>query len=185
MTIALNHAANNFLAMPVLSIIRHAKSSWDKPDTGDHDRTLNGRGFHAAPLMGRWLFREGWPAVGAEVPGHWCSSTATRARLTAEIIAGECGLPLSVVTFDRNLYLAPEDDMLDVVREFPPAAHAVIFGHNPGLEDLVNRLLAGGAIPHFKTAAVACLRVPGETWGDLRWNSAELLFHRWPAGLEA
>lgn len=171
--------------MPILSIIRHAKSSWDRLDISDHDRTLNDRGLNAAPRMGRWLASEGWAAVGAETPDLWCSSTATRARLTAEIIAGECGLPLDCVTLHHPLYLASKDDLLDIIHTFPPVNHAVVFGHNPGLEDLVNRLLSKDEVPHFKTAAAACLRLPCNNWSDIRWHGAELLFHHWPALLDS
>ena len=44
--------------MKNLLILRHAKSSWKHPDLSDHDRPLNKRGKHDAPLMGRLLKRE-------------------------------------------------------------------------------------------------------------------------------
>ena len=37
-----------------LILMRHAKSSWNKP-VSDHERELNGRGRASARAMGNWL----------------------------------------------------------------------------------------------------------------------------------
>jgi phosphohistidine phosphatase len=71
--------------MKSVLILRHAKSSWKDPDLPDHDRPLNKRGKHDAPLMGRLLKREDL------VPDVIISSTAMRARATAEAVAKGSG----------------------------------------------------------------------------------------------
>ncbi len=171
--------------MLTLTLIRHAKSSWSRPDLGDHDRTLNERGLRAAPQMGRWLAAHGWAGEnGPGLPDHWLSSTATRARLTAEIMAGECGLPLTALHFDRRLYLADSRELLHFVRETPVCRHLVLFSHNPGIEDFANELLETGGDLVFKTSAVACLTLPQDEWQWLDFGTASLRFHTWPAQLE-
>ena len=43
--------------MTILTIMRHAKSSWDAPGLADFDRPLNDRGRKAARRMGHELKR--------------------------------------------------------------------------------------------------------------------------------
>ncbi len=42
-----------------LTLIRHAKSSWDDPALSDFDRPLNKRGMKNAPLMGKIIRKRG------------------------------------------------------------------------------------------------------------------------------
>lgn len=171
--------------MPHLTLIRHAKSSWDRVDLSDHLRTLNERGYRTAPAIGRWLATEGWARATPGPPDLWRSSTATRARITAHIIAGECAVDPASVEFDPDLYLATDQNLLRLVRSLPVhCKHVVLFGHNPGLEDLANLLLARDTVSPFKTAGVACLDLPSSSWSDIQPSSASLVFHQWPASLE-
>ena len=36
-------------------LLRHAKSSWDNPTVGDHERPLAPRGVKASARMARWI----------------------------------------------------------------------------------------------------------------------------------
>ena len=45
--------------MKKVTLVRHAKSSWDDVSLRDHDRPLNKRGKRDAPRMGRLLNVEG------------------------------------------------------------------------------------------------------------------------------
>ena len=62
--------------MKLLSLLRHAKSSWKDTSLVDHDRPLAKRGERNAPRMGRLLKDE------KLVPDLIVSSTARRARDT-------------------------------------------------------------------------------------------------------
>ena len=55
--------------MKTLTIVRHAKSSWNT-NHEDHDRPLNTRGLDAAPKVGAEILRRGM------VPDKIISSTA-------------------------------------------------------------------------------------------------------------
>ena len=44
--------------MKTLTVVRHAKSSWNTDDN-DHDRPLNERGLNAAPKVGAEIMRRG------------------------------------------------------------------------------------------------------------------------------
>ena len=58
-----------------LILMRHAKSSWDKP-VSDHDRKLNNRGRASAAAMGNWLRENNY------APEEALISTAKRTRET-------------------------------------------------------------------------------------------------------
>ena len=45
--------------MLILSLLRHAKSSWKDPTIADHDRPLNTRGTAEAPVMGKAMAERG------------------------------------------------------------------------------------------------------------------------------
>ena len=54
--------------MKYLTLIRHAKSSWEQAGLADHDRPLNERGERNAPMVARFLARtylgaNGIPAI--------------------------------------------------------------------------------------------------------------------------
>ena len=81
-----------------LVLVRHAKSDWGDPSLDDHDRPLNDRGIRDAPRMARKLAETDFR------PEVILSSTALRARTTAEAFAAEFDV---AVDLDPELYGAP------------------------------------------------------------------------------
>lgn len=117
-----------------LFIVRHAKSSWSQGDLSDHDRPLNKRGMHDAPMMAR-LFAE-----REEQPQHWVSSTALRAKTTAEFFADSFD-PAPSIELTRKIYEANLNSLLQLIGTFPESADsAIMFGHNPGFSYLASSL---------------------------------------------
>ena len=89
--------------MKTLLILRHAKSSWKHPELSDHDRPLNKRGKHDAPLVGRLLKEK------KLVPNlNYLSSTAVRAKDTA-LVVGEVVGYTKKISFLSSLYSASPD----------------------------------------------------------------------------
>jgi phosphohistidine phosphatase len=143
----------------LLSILRHAKSSWKDSALEDHDRPLNNRGAHDAPRMGNLIREQGL------VPDTILSSTARRARDTALAVAEAAGFP-DEARFTRDLYGASPDTCLEVLKDLPDAiGHAMIVGHNPTLEELVAVLVGEAHI--MPTAALAVVELPIDSWRDL------------------
>ncbi|MDH3511983.1 MAG: histidine phosphatase family protein [Gammaproteobacteria bacterium] len=68
-----------------LTLLRHAKSSWNNPSLDDRDRPLNKRGERDAPMMGQRLLKK------STRPSLILTSPAKRARQTARLIAREIG----------------------------------------------------------------------------------------------
>nr|NIL98123.1 hypothetical protein [Planctomycetales bacterium]NIP70269.1 hypothetical protein [Planctomycetales bacterium] len=94
--------------MKTLLLLRHAKSSWDDSALDDHDRPLNKRGKRDAPRMGQLLVQQDL------VPDCILTSTARRARKTAEAVAKACGgvVPLTEMP---ELYHATAEEIVGVV----------------------------------------------------------------------
>lgn len=166
--------------MKELTLIRHAKSDWAEAGLDDHDRPLNDRGRRDAPRMGRLLVDRGWR------PELIVSSTALRARSTAQAIASECGRTTADIQLEAALYLARPDEILNVVRRLNESADsAVLFGHNPGIHEAAYLLLKPSEtekLGDFPTCAVARLRLPIDFWGNAAFGEAELVEYLTPKG---
>lgn len=127
-----------------LILVRHAKSDWGDPDLPDHERPLNARGSRDAPMMARVLAES-----GARVD-RLLSSTAVRARTTAEVFAARLGVEPEL---DRELYLASASTLWEQATS-AGASSVMVVAHDPGLSELAWTLSAGG-IEHMPTCAVA------------------------------
>jgi phosphohistidine phosphatase len=157
--------------MKRLLVLRHAKSSWKDRDLRDHDRPLNKRGKRDAPRMGRLLRNEG-------LSPEWAfSSTATRARVTLDLALEQSGATCEAARV-AELYLAAPADIVDVLRTTPdPVSRALVVGHNPGMEDLVQGLTGEEVV--FPTAALAVIDCEIENWADLALTGVETLVRLW------
>jgi len=145
--------------MKTLLVLRHAKADREEPPLTDHDRPLTKKGAKAARRMGE-LLRE-----KHLVPDLVLSSTAERARTTADLAAREAGYPSSVELL-AELYLAEPPAYLDALRRLGNDAERVlVVGHNPGIEALIFRLT--GAAEHMPTAALAECELPITSWSEL------------------
>ena len=87
--------------MKTLLIMRHAKSSWKHPTLSDFERPLNKRGKRAAPLMGSRIKSQGLR------PGAIISSSAVRARETAEAVTTAGGFNAEPQFLDNLYHAAP------------------------------------------------------------------------------
>lgn len=147
-----------------LILLRHAKSAYPA-GVADHDRPLNGRGRRDAPVAGR-LIATHVPHVDLALV-----STAVRAQQTWELATA--ALQVAKTRDVAELYLASPDIMLRRVRAVT-ASTVVLVSHNPGTEELAERLTANTGSPEYRrmlqkfpTAAFAVLTAdkPFSGWG--------------------
>ena len=147
-----------------LILLRHAKSAYPA-GVADHDRPLNGRGRRDAPVAGR--------LIAGHVPHIDLAlvSTAVRAQQTWELAA--TALDVADTRDVGELYLASPDIMLRRIRAVS-AGTLVVVSHNPGTEELAERLSANTDSPDYRrmlqkfpTAAFAVLTgdEPFSRWG--------------------
>ena len=147
--------------MKILTLIRHAKSSWKYPGLDDLDRPLNRRGNRDAPMMGDLL------AARDCRPDKIFTSPALRALRTAEAIAAGIDYPQQRIVLDPRLYHADTDDWMDVVHSMAESLGWVAcVGHNPGLTDLAN-YLGRQRYENVPTCGVVEIRFGCDRWADV------------------
>ena len=160
--------------MKMLTIVRHAKSSWNEPGLSDRERPLNKRGQHDAPRMGKCI------ADAGIRPSLIVSSPATRAWTTAQIIAEELSYPVEFLQREDSLYLASLNDILDVIVAQDDGFNSLmVVGHNPGLTNMVN-FLSPGITGNLPTAGVVSVTIDQDDWKLYEQPNTELILHDCP-----
>jgi len=163
--------------MKTLTLFRHAKSGWDDPVARDFDRGLNARGIKGAKLIGHHMRELGL------VFDHIVSSPAVRCVDTLDGLWEGYGRILHPV-WDRREYLASGATLLDVVHDAPDTADRVMMcGHNPGLEDLILKLVPDSSADKlrdcveekFPTGSVAELQIDVDRWADVKAGRARFV----------
>ncbi len=149
------------MALKHLTLVRHAKSSWKHPELADKDRPLNNRGKRDAPVMGSRLAKSGYR------PDLILSSPANRALTTAQVIAQAMGFGPDDIIVDERIYGAGVAGLIQLLQATDDRIErAMLFGHNPELTALVNRL-ARVTVENLPTCGMAKLRFGLDSWADL------------------
>jgi phosphohistidine phosphatase len=157
--------------MKTLLLLRHAKASRDEVELADHERPLNERGKRAAKEAGRFLREQ------ELVPDLIVSSTAVRARKTAQKAAKQCDYP-QAIELEEQLYLGNAQTHYAVVRRIKVRSHRLmIVGHNPGISEFLNRLISGD--DEMPTAGLAIVQLPIKHWKDLTARTRGKLVQFW------
>jgi phosphohistidine phosphatase len=161
--------------MKNLTLVRHAKSSWDHPELDDFHRPLKKRGRQNAPDMGERLRKQ-------EVrPDRVLLSPAVRARETADLLLPPLKLAQENVLLEESIYEATCDTLLELLRSQPDGIdHLMLIGHNPGLTELWN-LLGDEPVDNIPTCGVFALVFPDlGSWRGLQPHSGETAFIDYP-----
>jgi len=161
--------------MKRLTLLRHAKSGDDGTVARDFDRPLNAKGRRAARAIGRYM-RDQALRFDAVI-----ASPALRVVETLEEVEAVHGLG-PATSWDKRLYLATPDELLDVVHRASKEAETILLvGHNPGLEQLVLRLVPHGADGargdvevKYPTASLAEMIFPVERWDQVAEGGGDL-----------
>ena len=161
--------------MRQLFVLRHAKSSWDDPGLGDHDRPLAPRGQRAVKLLHAYI------RANAIEPSVVLCSSSRRTRETLEGVA-----PPGQVSIEPELYGASAGAILERLRRLrADTPSAMVIGHNPAMQMLVLRLATerrershdeddlATVERKFPTGALATLTFECE-WSDLEPGAARL-----------
>ena len=157
-----------------LFLLRHAKSSWDDPGLPDEDRPLAPRGEKAADRIRDYIAAE---RLGPQLV--LCSS-ALRARQTLSRVLSALGTELQV-SIEPALYTFEAGVLLDRLGQVAAdVTSALIVGHNPAMQDLVELVSDRGealpdALAKFPTAGFAEIAFGDGTWGSLAERRGELV----------
>ena len=149
--------------MKTVLLLRHAIAAND-PD--DQKRPLTVHGQHQATSIGRWMAKHFVPIDAI------FSSSAKRARLTAEICAEAAGLDLEVSLSD-DLYDADAGAYLEAIKGLTDDIRSVLFvGHNPEISGVAT-LLTGESVA-MGNAVLVSINLPITSWADVQERVGEL-----------
>ncbi len=157
--------------MKTLFLIRHAKSSWATLGLGDHDRPLEMRGHTDAPRMARHLKKLGIK------PDLLVSSSALRARTTAEYFAKEFNIDAQSIDIQRDIYEADERTIAHVIHELPESAQVVLmFGHNPTFTYVADSYAKKDRFENVPTCGIVQIQsnTEGGAWEKFNPHNAEV-----------
>ncbi|GIH90884.1 histidine phosphatase family protein [Planobispora siamensis] len=154
--------------MRTLIVLRHAKAV-HTPGLSDPERPLTERGERDARKVGEAL-----ATLGLR-PDLVLCSPSVRTRQTAELV-----LPGGPIEFERDIYEAYADELLELVRRTDPQVRTLLLvGHNPGVHELVLGLTSRDGDTGFPPGAFAVIETDDE-WAGLdsgravtRWNPKE------------
>lgn len=161
---------DNYIHMSVIYLLRHADAEPRKYYDTDHDRELNVDGQRDARRLGQFL------AATDQLPNQIISSTAVRARQTAELLP-EGGQWMDEVPFRSShaLYQAQPADVLTQIKSVDKRIEAVLLvGHEPTWSTVVSQLLGSANV---SLSPGTCARIDLKaSWQDVTYGGGIL---RW------
>lgn len=131
--------------------------------------------------------------MGAHIRDHgvkWDLVIASPAARVTQTL--DAALPGVTAQYDKRVYLADVETLLDVLREAGPARSVVLAGHNPGLQDLLFALVSPAqendlfdeASVKFPTASFAVLELATDDWAELANECGKLVHFARPRDLD-
>lgn len=161
--------------MKTVYFIRHAKAADKTPGSADKDRDLATKGQQDAQLMGKKQ------KMHAIQPDLIISSTALRAIDTAKVFAEALEYPEEKIETQERLYNAEADTIQEALFELDDGIQTVeIFGHNPGISELVIDL-SGGKADILPTCGIAYIEFNVNQWQEATKDNAEMVYQDFPA----
>jgi phosphohistidine phosphatase len=164
-----------------LVLLRHAKAV--PPESmPDLERPLADRGRADAAAAGRYLVAQG---IEAELV---LCSPSIRTRQTWQY-AAEAGAIATDVWYDRRIYSAGTEELLEVIQDVPAEARTVVIvGHAPGIPWLADELALDGTSPNrveltqkYPTSGLTVLHHTAR-WANLSPDDADLVEYVIPRG---
>jgi phosphohistidine phosphatase len=169
-----------------LLLLRHAKAERLQSGGRDHDRILAKRGREDAAAVGAYLVRH------KLIPDLALVSTSARTRETWGLVAKAFSKTLPV-EFEGTIYEAEPEAILNAVRATEPEVRTLlVVGHNPGMQQLAEILIASGEVEarqrlleEFPTSAFAAISFATDNWEGLHANGGRLEHFVTPQMFEA
>jgi phosphohistidine phosphatase len=147
--------------MKYLTIIRHAKSSWEHPDLDDIARPLNEQGKNAIKIIGKYLQEKHLQ------PDLIICSPATRALDTAIGISEYVQYDKKKVNIEPAVYFGTSSAILSMLQELDNIYTDVfLFGHEPVLSSMIFQLTKN-RLEKFSTCSVYRVSFDMKSWSNI------------------
>lgn len=148
--------------MKYLTIIRHAKSSWENPDLDDLVRPLNERGLQSIKIIGNYLKEKQMQ------PDLVIASPATRALQTAIGIGTYLNYTPDDLLIKQEIYFGNPTSIFSILKNLNDVLNDVfLFGHEPILSSLIE-MLTKNQLDKFPTCAVYRIAFDINHWNAIK-----------------
>ncbi len=152
-----------------LFLVRHAESAEAVAGIKDIERELTAKGYRDAPRLGRYLFDQ------SIHPDAILSSTAQRARATAELMAEQLKFETYKIEFSDELYNASVRTLLRMINEANNDWKSIILvAHNPAISYLAEYLTSSD-IGNISPAGLVSLSFEVDDWNEVSEGTGKLL----------
>lgn len=160
--------------MKLLTLIRHAKSSWDNANLSDFERTLNARGRRDAEYMSKLL-----PKLLPNPDMIYCSK-AERAVETSRYFLETYNFPEEKVIYDYGIYENGIRYLIKLIQNVPETVNnLLIIGHNPDITAFSNAFTST-YFDNIPTCGIISIEFEIEKWSDLSNNIGKIKFYEYP-----
>jgi len=160
-----------------LILIRHAEATEGSAGLKDIERQLTAKGYSDAPRIGRHLFDN------QVVPDLILSSTAQRARATADLLAEQLRYALNQIKYLEELYNASVRSLLAAVSQTHDSLQTVLLvGHNPAISYL-SEYLSGEEIGNMVPASYVHLSFELDAWQEVSQDTGRLILYQPPESI--
>lgn len=157
--------------MKTLLLMRHGKSSWKDDNLSDHERPLKKRGRRDTKRIAEEIDKNDL------YPHTILSSSAVRAKETAEILMDALDFENHII-FTDQLYMAEPEDFIDILSQLSDDYDTVlVIGHNPGMEAFIQ--IIEGDIECLPTAGLGHLVLALDSWQDINLDTMGDLVGLW------
>jgi phosphohistidine phosphatase len=146
----------------------------------DRERALTQRGVREAMLVGNYLLKE-QVRLDAII-----TSTAVRARTTAELITDAMKIEPGIIRDEDALYEASTRTFFEFIQRLDDNLHHILcVGHNPAISYLTESLTKS-EIGDMPPAGLAVVKFSASSWKEINQGSGELQNYIFPQmlGLE-
>lgn len=162
----------------VLYLMRHAQSADKQPGQADKERELTPQGMRDTLKVGGQLYLQ------KIIPDLILSSTAIRAKHTAELVVDVCKLMSDKMQLDEELYTASVRTFLELVNQLDDSFRAVMcVGHNPVISYLAE-YLTKAEIGDMPAAGLVMIQFREQHWKEIQQGSGEVIAFLTPENLE-
>jgi phosphohistidine phosphatase len=160
--------------------MRHSKAGQtNKKIIDDHERQLTKMGEAICPKAAAYFknfYKDNPPEI-------IISSTATRAKQTANMFRRSFSNPDIEIKTVQKLYLGRLSDILDVIKELPDKYRSIlVVGHNPGLQDFCVDFAHEGDKEKFRQmrsnfppCSFATFNIEKSKWSETKADSGVLV----------
>lgn len=160
--------------MKLVTLIRHAKSSWDNANLSDFERPLNARGRRDAEFMSKML-----PTLLPNPDMIYCSK-AQRAMETAGYFLESYNFPSDKVLYDYGLYENGIRYLIKIIQNTPEFANnLIIIGHNPDITAFSNAF-TGTYFDNVPTCGIIGIEFEIDKWTEFSHEIGKIRFYEYP-----